>query len=120
SMRTVLCRLTALTFNLTTTCLIAGELALREINPHGLRIGTTTTLTVEGDEFGTTPRLLLPFPAKQELKPGATDQKAVFEIVVDENVPSGYYPVRVVGSDGVVSLPAALGVDRLPQLPFAA
>jgi hypothetical protein len=91
----------------------AAEPTLRSFDIRGLKIGGTTTLTVDGDDLGKTPRLLLPFEAKQALKPGATDKKASFDVTLGEVEP-GYYQLRVV-SEGGVSLPGVIGVDRMTQ-----
>jgi hypothetical protein len=89
------------------------------VNVRGLQLGGTITITVDGDDLGKSPRLLLPFPAKQTLKPGSTDKQATFEVEPDGQTPPGYYQLRVV-TDGGVSLPVIVGVDALPQRPFAA
>src|SRR5262249_6049443 len=96
----------------------AAEPAIRTLDMHGLRVGGTTTLTIDGDDLGKLPRLLLPFAAKQTLKPGAADKKAVFEVSLADDVAPGYYNLRVV-TEGGVSLPAVIGVDRLPQQALA-
>ncbi|HLJ10321.1 MAG TPA: hypothetical protein VKU82_03995 [Planctomycetaceae bacterium] len=92
----------------------AAEPSLRDLNLHGLQAGAVTTLIVDGDELGTAPRLLLPFPARAELKPGSTDKRATYDIAVEGNVPAGYYQARVY-TEGGVSASAVIGVDRLPQ-----
>ena len=56
--------------------LCAAEPTVRNVNVRGLQIGGTTTLTIDGDDLGKAPKLLLPFAAKQTLKPGNTDKKA--------------------------------------------
>ncbi|MFO0825715.1 MAG: hypothetical protein U0792_21770 [Gemmataceae bacterium] len=99
---------------------------MRNVNVRGLQIGGTTTITIDGDELGKVPRLfsplakppqlLLPFPAKQTLKPGRTDKRAEFEVTLGDVTP-GFYHLRVV-TDGGASLPVVVGVDRLPQKPF--
>ena len=53
----------------------AAEPSLRNLDIRGLKIAGTTTLTIDGDDLGKTPRLLLPFAAKQTLKPGGTDKR---------------------------------------------
>src|SRR5437879_2930394 len=93
--------------------LLAAEPTIRTIDIRGLKIGGATTLTIDGDDLGKAPRLLLPFPAKQTLKPGTTDKRAVFEVILPDDVPPGYHHLRVV-TEGGVSLPIILGVDRLP------
>ena len=119
----------AVRFSIIATCCLAAaavcpslgaaEPSLSNLNIRGLQIGGTTSLVVSGDEFGATPRLLLPFPAKQELQAGATNNQATFNVIPEGDIPPGYYQVRVVTSGGV-SLPSVIGVDKLPQLPFAA
>jgi hypothetical protein len=97
------------------SAVLAAEPPIRVLDIHGLRVGGTTTLTIDGDDLGKTPRLLLPFAAKQTLKPGGTESKAVFDVILADDVAPGYYNLRVV-TDGGVSLPVVIGVDRLPQL----
>ena len=67
----------------------ATEPTLRALDVRGLRVGGTTTLVIDGDDLGTTPRLLLPFAAKQTLKPGSTDKKATFDVTLDGEVTPG-------------------------------
>ena len=88
------------------------------MNVRGLQTGGTTTITVTGDDLGKAPKLLLPFAAKQTLKAGNTDKYAVFDVAAEGATP-GLHHLRVV-TDGGVSLPMVIGVDALPQLPFAA
>jgi hypothetical protein len=97
----------------------ATEPAVRALNVRGLQVGGTTTLTIDGDDLGKEPRLLLPFTAKQERKAGATDKQATFDVTLGADVAPGYYNLRV-AAEGGVSLPLVIGVDRLPQRPFAA
>lgn len=97
--------------------LAAAEPNIRTVNFRGLQIGGTTEINIDGDDLGKSPKLLLPFPAKQTLKPGSTEKQATFEIVLDESVPAGYHNLRVV-TDGGVSLPVPIGVEAMPQRPF--
>jgi hypothetical protein len=87
---------------------------LRNLNIRGLQIGATTTITLDGDHFGKSPRLLLPFDAKQGRKPGSTDKQALFDVTLGGEVVPGYYHLRVITEDGV-STPVVVAVDRLPQ-----
>jgi hypothetical protein len=98
--------------------LAAAEPEIRNLDVRGLQIGATTTLVVDGDNLGTAPRLLLPFAAKQTLKPGATANRATFDVALDGIPQPGYYYLRIV-TDGGVSLPVVIAVDRLPQRPLA-
>jgi hypothetical protein len=104
---------------LSASAAVAAEPALRSLDVRGLRVGGTTTHTVDGDDLGKEPRLLLPFAAKQALRAGSTDKRATFDVTLDADVVPGYYHLRVVTLGGV-SLPVVIGVDRLPQLPAAA
>jgi hypothetical protein len=97
----------------------AAEPTIRNLDVRGLRIGGTTTLVIDGDDLGKTPKLHLPFPAKQTLKPDVTDKKATFEVTLAGDVVPGYYQMRVV-TEGGVSLPVVIGVDRMPQQLVAA
>jgi hypothetical protein len=92
---------------------------IRNLDVRGLQIGRTTTLTIDGEELGTAPRLLLPFASKQTLKSGATAKRAIVDVTLDDKVEPGYYNLRVATTEGI-SLPVLIGVDRLPQLPLAA
>lgn len=92
----------------------AAEPSVRNFNVRGLQIGETTTLTVDGDDLGAAPRLLLPFAAKQELKPGSTKNQATFDVTLAADVEPGYHQLRVVSDDGL-SAPVVIAVDRLPQ-----
>ena len=53
-----------------------------------------------------------------KLKDGATAQRLEAEFTIDGTCPSGIYLLRVASATGI-SEPAALGIDNLPQLPFA-
>ncbi len=97
----------------------AGEPTLRTLDIRGLSIGGAATLTVDGDDLGKAPRLVLPFPAKQTLKLGGSDKKAVFDVSLADDIPPGYYQLRI-ASDGGVSLPVVIAVDRMPQIPVTA
>ena len=95
----------------------AAEPDVQSINVRGLQVGGTTSLTIDGDRLGPNPRLLLPFTAKTTLKPGATDKKITFDVQVDDTATPGYHHLRLV-TDGGVSLPILIGVDKLPQSPL--
>lgn len=98
---------------------VATEPALRNLNVRGLQIAGTTSITIDGDDLGTEPKLLLPFAAQQTLKKGANPRRAEFDITLNAAVAPGYYQLRVV-TDGGVSLPVMIAVDRMPQKVLAA
>jgi hypothetical protein len=92
----------------------AAEPIVRNLNVRGLQIGGSTSIVLDGDGFGTAPRLLLPFPVKAELKKGATDKQATFDVTLGGDVVPGYYHLRVVTDAGICA-PIAIAVDKLPQ-----
>lgn len=95
----------------------AAEPAVRAVNVRGLQPGAPTTITIDGDDFGKAPKLLLPFAAKQALADKNTEKQVVFTVTPDAAVPPGLYHLRVV-TDGGVSLPTVIAVDALPQRSF--
>jgi hypothetical protein len=107
--------------------LTAAEPTVRNVNVRGLQVGGTTTINIDGEDLGKaptfffpfdkSPKLLLPFAAKQTLKPGSTDKKAEFEVTLDDSVAPGLYHLRAV-TEGGASLPVVISVDRLPQEPL--
>jgi hypothetical protein len=96
----------------------ATEPSVRAVSVRGLQLSAPTTVTIDGDDLGKAPKLLLPFPAKQALGEKNTDKQATFTVTPDAPVAPGVYHLRVV-TDGGVSLPTVIAVDALPQRPFA-
>src|SRR5690349_2605879 len=114
SRRVFLCVSASLRFNLLLLafCLAfaearAAEPVVRNLNLRGLQIGGTTSIVLDGDNFGKEPRLLLPFAAQQQLKKGSTDKQATFDVTLGGDVVPGYYHLRVV-TDGGVSAPTVI------------
>src|SRR4051794_18091923 len=97
-----------LTLCVSAPILRAAEPVIRNLDLRGLRIGGTTTLVIDGDDFGKAPRLLLPFPAQQTLKPDVTDKRATFTVMLAGDVAPGYHHLRVLTESGV-SLPVLIG-----------
>ncbi|MBI3838596.1 MAG: hypothetical protein HY288_11775 [Planctomycetia bacterium] len=92
---------------------------INSLSLRGLQAGGTTTLVIDGSELLPEPRILLTAPvANQAIKDGATAQRLEVEISLDGQTPSGIYLLRVASASGI-SDAAAIGVDNLPQLPFA-
>lgn len=96
----------------------AAEPTVRSADVRGLQVGQTTTITLDGDDLGGTPQLMLPFPVKQKIQAGATPKRVSFDVTLDSGAVPGFYHLRVV-TDGGVSLPIPIAVDALPQRPFA-
>ena len=98
---------------------LGAEPAIRDLSPRGLQAGGVTTVVVDGADFSKAPRLVLPFPARQQLKAGSTGNRAIFEVTLDRQVQAGYHNLRM-ATDAGVSLPVAVAVDVLPQLAIGA
>ncbi|MEX2111548.1 MAG: hypothetical protein WD845_00080 [Pirellulales bacterium] len=86
---------------------------------RGLQAGGVTTLVIEGSELLPEPKVWFTAPlASQTVKEGATPNRLEVDLALDGQTPPGIYLLRV-GSASGISLPVAIGVDNLPQLPFA-
>ena len=96
----------------------SAEPVVRSLDIRGLQLGKTTTITLDGDGFGKTPKILLSFDAIQTLKQGSTDKKAILDIQPTGEIAPGFYQGRIFSEKGV-SLPFLLGVDQLAQRPFS-
>jgi len=96
----------------------ASEPLVRTVDVRGLQVGAATTLVFEGDGFGKSPKLLLPFNVTPVLKSGSTEKKASFDITLPPDIVPGFYQCSLV-AEGGVSLPVLLGIDHLVQKPFA-
>jgi hypothetical protein len=93
---------------------------VRNVSLRGLQTGATTTLTIDGTDLLPEPRLLLPVPvAAQGVKQGATANRVQIEVTLADSVAPGVYPLRVANAKGI-SNAVAVGIDNLPQVPFAA
>jgi hypothetical protein len=92
---------------------------INNLSLRGLQTGGTTTLVIDGSELLPEPRILLSAPvARQTIKEGATAQRLEVEMSLDGQTPSGIYLLRVASASGI-SDAVAIGVDPLPQIPFA-
>ena len=88
------------------------------LSQHGLQIGRTTTLIINGTNLLPEPRLVLPIlVSDQALNPGATDGRIEIKVTLSSSVAAGIYPLRVVTANGISNW-LSIGVDRLPQQPF--
>ncbi|MEX2176465.1 MAG: hypothetical protein WD872_19025 [Pirellulaceae bacterium] len=92
---------------------------IANVSPRGLTIGKPTVLVITGTDLTPNTRLLLPATiASQTIKSEAQPDRLEIEVTLDPAVPPGLYPLRLAGGKGI-SGPVMIGVDRLPQLPFA-
>jgi hypothetical protein len=86
---------------------------------RGLQAGGVTTLVIEGADLVPQPRIVFSAPhAKHTIKEGATRERLEVEFVIGGQCESGIYLLRVASANGI-SEAVALGVDNLPQIPFA-
>ena len=113
-------RFLQLTFSLFFLAFIANasEPLVRTLDVRGLQVGAVTTLVFDGDGFGKSPKLLLPFNVTPVLKTGSTEKKASFDITLPPDIVPGFYQCSLL-AEGGVSLPVLLGIDHLVQKPFA-
>ncbi len=96
-----------------------AEPRIGSVSPRGLQLGGTTTIVVDGDDLLPDCKLLLPIPGvTQTVKPGGTAKRVEIEVSLAESAGPGIVPLRVASGKGV-SNPVAVGIDALPQLPFA-
>lgn len=86
---------------------------------HGLTRGQTTIVAVAGANLLPDPVLVSSVAIeKQVLRPGATAERAEFEVTIPASALAGHYPLRVQTPRGI-SGALAIAVDSLPQTPFA-
>ncbi|MFO0816720.1 MAG: hypothetical protein U1A77_02185 [Pirellulales bacterium] len=96
----------------------AASPTITNLSVRGLRIGGTTTLTIQGSDLGAGTRLLLPWPtATQTVVGEPTAQQLVYEVTVPADAHAGIEAIRVANAQGV-SNAIPVGVDRLEQIPF--
>lgn len=97
----------------------AAAPTIGNLSLYGLQTGGTTTLTISGSDLLPDPRLVLPVPiAGQVLKEGATPNQVQIEVTLDAGVPAGIYQLRLATAGGISSA-VGIGIDHLPELPFA-
>ncbi|HVU87822.1 MAG TPA: hypothetical protein VHD36_10915 [Pirellulales bacterium] len=93
--------------------------AISQLSLRGLQTGATTTLVIEGADLPADTRVLLPVPiARQEPRPASTANRLEIDITLDATVVPGIYPLRVGNGHGV-SNAMLVGIDHLPERPFA-
>ncbi|HEX5445464.1 MAG TPA: hypothetical protein VFW87_16680, partial [Pirellulales bacterium] len=98
----------------------AAAPTISNLSLRGLRTGATTTLVLNGADLLPEPRLLLSVPiAQQVVKEGATASQVQIDVTLDAATPPGIYQLRLATAGGI-SAPLAVGVDALPEMPFAA
>lgn len=94
--------------------------AITNLSLRGMQAGGATTLVIDGTDLEADPQIVLSVPiAKQELKQPATATHVEIEVTLDAAIAPGIYQLRVANKHGI-SGGVAVGIDSLPQRPFAA
>lgn len=106
---------------ITCTAATVGNAApvISNLSLRGLQTGAATTIVVSGQNLLPEPRLVMAIPiARQEVKPGASASRVELEVTLDAATPPGIYQLRIASGKGI-SAAVPIGVDALPQQPFA-
>jgi hypothetical protein len=95
----------------------AAPPTITNITPPGAQRGRPAEILVTGSNLTPKTQLVLPFPATQKLLTDAKPNpaQAKFQVTVDEQVPLGIYPVRVLTEDGISAL-ALFVVEAFPSV----
>jgi hypothetical protein len=97
----------------------AAPPSVRNIDLRGAQIGGTTTLTIDGVDLPTNPKLVMSAPiAAQTVRPNASATRAEIDVTLDSAATPGLYNLFVAGEGGI-SEKTIVALDRLPQRPFA-
>ena len=92
---------------------------LSNISLRGLKIGSTTTLTIEGADLLPDPRVVLSVPiASQTIHSGATASRCEVDVKLGQRIAPGFYNLRVANAKGI-SNALVISIDTLEQMPFA-
>jgi hypothetical protein len=96
-----------------------GAPQIERLSLRGLQIGGTTKLTVEGADLLPSPHIILPVSiASQVVQPGATANRVEIAVTLPRGLGPGMTQLRL-ATDRGMSNPILMGIDDLPQLPFA-
>lgn len=99
---------------------LLGAPTISNISLRGLQIGGSTTVVIDGSDLLPNPELLTSFPiSAQTVKPDAKPNRIEIEVQIPPQASPGIYQLRVANGKGA-SNAIAIGIDRLPQQPFAA
>ncbi|MCE9525666.1 MAG: hypothetical protein K8R36_06390 [Planctomycetales bacterium] len=97
-----------------------GAPAIINVSIRGLTIGQPTTIVIDGADLLPDPQLVLPVKiASQTVKPNATASHVELDVTLDPSAAPGIYLLRIASGKGI-STPLAIGIDKLPQVPFVA
>lgn len=95
-----------------------GAPTINNTSVPGIQAGTTFQITVTGTDLAPAPKLLASFPiASQKVIEGSDNGKAIIELNTTEVQP-GIHWIRIASEQGI-SNALSIGVDNLPQQPFA-
>ncbi len=108
---------TVIAFNLSIQALTAAP-TISNVSVPGIQAGATVQLTVTGTDLGPAPRIIASFPiSSQKAIAGSDNAKAIIELTTTKIHP-GIHWLRI-ASDKGISNALSIGVDNLPQQPFA-
>ena len=92
---------------------------IANISVRGLQIEGKTLLVIDGADLSPDTQIVSSVPlAQQTVQPGATANRVQIEVTVAGAAQPGIYYLWLANAKGI-SNPVAVGVDRLPQQPFA-
>ena len=95
-----------------------GAPTINNTSVPGIQAGTTFQITVTGTDLAPAPKLIASFPiASQKVIEGSDNGKAIIELNTTEVQP-GIHWIRIASEQGI-SNALSIGVDNLPQQPFA-
>lgn len=97
---------------------VAAAPTISNLSLHGLSIGKSVTLVIDGSELTAETQVILPVPvASQTFKTANGASQVTIDLTVDGAASPGIYLLRVATKNGI-SNPLAVGIDRLPQASF--
>jgi len=92
---------------------------ITRLSVHGLQVGGTTAVTIQGSDLLPEPKLLLDLPiAEQRVVEKPTEKKVQFAVTLAADVTPGVCNLRL-GNGRGISPPVIVAVDHLRQLPIA-
>ncbi len=93
---------------------------ISNLSVHGLQIGGTTEITIQGSELLPDPQLVIGLPiAQQVVLENSTPSNLRLQVTLDDDVTAGLYNLRVANPSGI-SENHIVAVDKLPEAALAA
>lgn len=113
----------AMLLGLALVCFTAANLSaaprVNDVSLRGLTSGKTTRLTLQGNQLGPNPEIKVDFPVSAvRVLPESTAKSLILEVDLPEHASPRHGQMRVATATGI-SNPVTLGIDALPNVPFA-